>query len=637
MTRIFILAILFLGCSCSNKKPNKFSDPNLIRIADFQDRRQTDSLYQFLRSENPIYRKEAALAFASVQDTLASIILGTLLLEDKDVEVRKVAAFALGQTGGFLAVNSLIPAASDKDSRVVREVLEALGKTISKKDMETLVGYQPMDSLTQEGLTWAFYHLGLRGLADSIVVNRSREFLTSAYSGQTRLGAAHFFNRSPILPVQNYATELIRAATEDPDVDVRMSATSGLRKINSKISLEALKKIISTDKDYRVRCNGLRALSAFTFEESQSTLFMALSDENINVQIAASELIQNKATANYQKEIVEKARTVKNWRVKADLYKAALGLASTRELIGEVESIYTTSKNDYQKSWLLGSLSRAVDAFPFIRDELFSTNVLVIKSSAAQALVDINRHKDFSPALKKDFSSIYAQALADGDPGVIVSVTGALSDSMLDYKSTITDYNFLYEAKKKLSLPKDIESLQPLEEAIAYFEGKPKPSAPKNEFNHPINWELVKTISSHQKVLIKTGKGDIVLRLFIEEAPGSAINFIELCNQHYFDGKFFHRVVPNFVAQAGCNRGDGYGSEAYSIRSEFSGRRYAEGSVGMASAGKDTEGTQWFITHSPTPHLDGRYTIFAEVLSGMNVVHQMEVGDRIISASLVKE
>jgi cyclophilin family peptidyl-prolyl cis-trans isomerase len=95
-------------------------------------------------------------------------------------------------------------------------------------------------------------------------------------------------------------------------------------------------------------------------------------------------------------------------------------------------------------------------------------------------------------------------------------------------------------------------------------------------------------------------------------------------------------VVPNFVIQGGCNRGDGWGSEDYSIRSEFSMRRYTEGSVGMASAGKDTEGTQWFITHSPTPHLDGRYTIFAVVEEGMDVVHKIEVGDLIEKVELMK-
>jgi len=88
-------------------------------------------------------------------------------------------------------------------------------------------------------------------------------------------------------------------------------------------------------------------------------------------------------------------------------------------------------------------------------------------------------------------------------------------------------------------------------------------------------------------------------------------------------------VVPNFVIQGGCNRGDGWGSEDYSIRSEFSQRRYTTGSVGMASAGKDTEGTQWFITYSPTPHLDGRYTIFAEVVQGLAVLDYIQVGDKV--------
>lgn len=119
------------------------------------------------------------------------------------------------------------------------------------------------------------------------------------------------------------------------------------------------------------------------------------------------------------------------------------------------------------------------------------------------------------------------------------------------------------------------------------------------------------------------------VRLFVNEAPGSVSNFVSLARNNYFDGKLFHRVVPNFVIQTGCNRGDGWGSEDYSIRSEFSSRRYSTGTMGMASAGKDTEGTQWFITHSPTPHLDGRYTIFGEVVEGLKVLDFIEIGDRI--------
>jgi cyclophilin family peptidyl-prolyl cis-trans isomerase len=89
------------------------------------------------------------------------------------------------------------------------------------------------------------------------------------------------------------------------------------------------------------------------------------------------------------------------------------------------------------------------------------------------------------------------------------------------------------------------------------------------------------------------------------------------------------------VVQGGCPRGDGWGSEDYSIRSEFMPHPYATGSIGMASAGKDTEGTQWFITHSPTPHLEGRYTLFAEVVNGMDIVDQLEIGDTITGIEII--
>ena len=100
-------------------------------------------------------------------------------------------------------------------------------------------------------------------------------------------------------------------------------------------------------------------------------------------------------------------------------------------------------------------------------------------------------------------------------------------------------------------------------------------------------------------------------------------------------GKVFHRVVPNFVVQAGCPRGDGWGSTDYTIRSEFDPMNYGEGYMGMASAGKHTESCQWFITHSPAPHLEGRYTIFAKVTQGMDVVHRIEIGDQILGIDLL--
>ena len=153
---------------------------------------------------------------------------------------------------------------------------------------------------------------------------------------------------------------------------------------------------------------------------------------------------------------------------------------------------------------------------------------------------------------------------------------------------------------------------------------------------HPIPWDVVTTMPAGQRAVVHTSKGDVVLQLLVNEAPGSVASFVQLTEQGFYNGKNFHRVVPNFVAQGGCPRGDGWGSSDYNLRSEFADLHYGEGAVGLASAGKDTESCQWFITHAPTPHLDGRYTIFAQVVQGMDVVSRLEIGDRIDKVELLK-
>jgi cyclophilin family peptidyl-prolyl cis-trans isomerase len=125
------------------------------------------------------------------------------------------------------------------------------------------------------------------------------------------------------------------------------------------------------------------------------------------------------------------------------------------------------------------------------------------------------------------------------------------------------------------------------------------------------------------------------MALYTHQAPGTVMNFVQLARDRFYNGKNFHRVVPNFVVQGGCPRGDGYGSLDYTIRSELAPSYYnSEGCVGMASAGNHTEGTQWFITHSPTPHLDGNYTLFGRVTEGMSVVHRIQIGDEITQVNI---
>ena len=624
-----VVGFVLLACQKPN---NKFSDDVISKISDFQDHRQADSLVRYLLDRNPVYRIEAAKALASVQDSAASLQLGTMLLEDPEVEARVAAAFALGQTKGTASANALIPALEDKESRVLREVLEGLGKTLYAYDLQTLKKFKARDSISQEGLAWGLYQIGLRGLADESIVSKQIEFLKPRYSLQTRLAAAHFFSRAAKLEVYQ-GNELIAAASNDRSAYVRMAATSGLRKLDSTKSIPVLLLIAKSDPDYRVRISAVRALATWPSKRAMAGIIQSLKEANPHVGVAASEVI--KPTLFFKDQINMVGQSTINTRIQSNLFKASLLISDDQILIAQIKELYKFSSNEYQKAALLVSLSATTKGYEFIADELLHATSFVIKSTAAQGLVTLGEHPSADAALKAKLATVYKEAILQGDPGVIGILAGALVNPEAGYKKILVDFNFLKEAKKKLAMPKDIEALQPLDEAIAFFEGKEKPTPPKNRFNHPIDWKQVKAIKKDQKVKIETTQGTIVLTLLVEDAPGSVANFVELVNKKYFDGKYFHRVVPNFVIQTGCNRGDGFGSEDYSIRSEFTNTRYKEGSVGMASAGKDTEGTQWFITHSPTPHLNGRYTIFAEVVEGISVVHAIQVGDKINSISLL--
>jgi cyclophilin family peptidyl-prolyl cis-trans isomerase len=133
------------------------------------------------------------------------------------------------------------------------------------------------------------------------------------------------------------------------------------------------------------------------------------------------------------------------------------------------------------------------------------------------------------------------------------------------------------------------------------------------------------------KVKLKTDVGTVVIKLNGMNAPESVANLLKLCSQHYYDSIAFHRVVPNFVVQAGCTRGDGMSGMPYVISSEFMGHNFAPLHIGMASAGKHTESAQWFITLAYTPNLNGRYTEFGEVVRGKKVLQKIQVGTRIRS------
>jgi len=140
------------------------------------------------------------------------------------------------------------------------------------------------------------------------------------------------------------------------------------------------------------------------------------------------------------------------------------------------------------------------------------------------------------------------------------------------------------------------------------------------------------------RVEMETSKGTITLDLFPEHAPETVNNFMFLAGEGYYEDVSFHRVIPNFMIQGGDPTGTGRGGPGYTFKDEFSGNplKHQTGVISMANAGPNTNGSQFFITHGPQPHLDGRHTVFGRAVDCQDVVDAIQQGDKILSIKEVE-
>lgn len=140
------------------------------------------------------------------------------------------------------------------------------------------------------------------------------------------------------------------------------------------------------------------------------------------------------------------------------------------------------------------------------------------------------------------------------------------------------------------------------------------------------------------RVSIETNRGTIELELYPQHAPKTVNNFVALARDGFYDGLIFHRVIGNFMVQGGDPTGSGRGGPGYRFEDETYGNplKHETGVISMANAGANTNGSQFFITHSPQPHLNGKHTVFGRVTSGMDVVNAIKQGDTMDTVTVVE-
>ncbi|MBK9271804.1 MAG: peptidylprolyl isomerase [Saprospiraceae bacterium] len=635
------------------------TDPEVVRILDWQDRREKDSLALALTEPKAYKRLLAARALGVCKDSnhLEAIIR---LLEDPVEQVKQEAIFALGLIGHPAAENALIKTFNGVDSsgefnKTNGLILEALGRCGSDSTLNLICeikSYNHQHPDYVQGQVLALYRYGLRGKFCPQSTAKLIEIATNkSYDQKSRLWAAHSLMRFKEHDTKPFFNAHKEACYEEKDPDIRLCLIHAFARIGTAAALSELEELYRRGLDHRVQLSIVRGLQFFPGGKASSLASKALLNPSTQVAVQAAQyFVENgqEFQEDYLTGVINQGGV--SWQVKALLYEALLKIVPaykvlTRSgLIQQIKNHMVKSKNPYEKSAYIKALSSEYKEIDWLISNNQSASSDVVHTALTESVMYMVKKAVFPVIFKGPKNPIYQkiskyliQSCEKKRLGSISAISTAFANNELVYLKTFFKADSIFaETQNALILPKDIETFNDLSRALAKLKKIPA-DIKKPNFNHPINWEKLKNYKDTIAIEITTDKGPMECELYPLIAPGSVCNMIELIETDYFVNKIIHRVVPNFVIQTGCPIGDGYGSMDYSIRTEIHPElRYdVPGRIGMASAGMDTESCQFFITYTATPHLDGNYSIFGQLTKGMDVLASILVGDQIKSIKIL--
>ena len=627
-------------------------DKMFQRIMDHEYAQNIDSLIPFMSDDNPTYRYLAAKSAASIR---SEAMLDTLytLLDDPSLKVRSMAAYAIGQIGSEESEEPLLEAFRQKDTMSVDNsansaILEAIGKLGNKRLATLLInakGYRNSDTLLMRGKMQSLYQFSLRDIHNEEISSYLvSQLQNKSLDSLARLYAAHSLARSKDINIETLKFQIAELFVEERNTNVKMALALALRNTTDSEIHKILLDELKSENDYRVKVNIIRALSNYSYIESAQQITDLIKSDNLHIASTACDFIYNngiKEDVNYYRQI---SRDSLHWLVKAKLLKSinkllpyyyTKTLNSTR---WQIQQLINNEEDTLKISHYLNAFAHDPASYPWIIDFVEESNNTALHTTAIQTMGEMLEDENFNGTFKnyapyhrnKIFEFVKKSLLESSDEGVLGMSGELIANEATQLFSLIDSTEFLFDAKSRLKNPDHIESIHAIERAIGQVRGVRNVTLTEVAESKLPDWESLNNYNENTRVIVKTNKGNFTIEFYLNECPSSVINFLQLSENDFYDNKIFHRVVPNFVVQTGSPRGDNYGGMDYVINSELGSIHYDnEAYVGMASAGPNTESTQWFITHSPTPHLDGKYTIFGRVTEGRELIHQLQVGDTI--------
>jgi len=605
-------------------------------------------------------RRRAALALGRVGLREAVDPLVTLL-GDAEPEVRQMAAFALGLIGDPSARPGLRMALADPDALVQGRAADALGMIGDRADADTISGMVrthvaagALTGIAPDDLSYPLapaaeaVRLGLYALVrlGSFEAVAAAALDAAGRPVSTWWPVAYALQR----PGDARATTALLALLQTPGRYTAAFAARGLGVAKAAEGAAPLRQIVAQrTAPPAVVLQAVRALAAIGDAEAGAVLARIVADAEADPTLRVEAMTAFAAVARADSlDLLIDLLTDTSPPVRGEALRALARIDPDGFLV-------TLSGLDPDRDWTvrvaqagaLGSLpagrglpgllvlleDREPRVIPPVLEALVASKV----PEAEAALLRTLKAEDFAvrAAAARGLATLKAATAA---PALVAAYGAAAGDSTYTARAAILAA--LVQIDPVAAQPIVQEALRDREWALrvraaALVAERVKDGAaaaairpaPSGRPVSDAEWQSLITPAYTPHAYIETDRGTVQVELAILDAPLTVANFVALARKGFFDGIALHRVVPDFVVQDGDPRGDGEGGPGYTIRDELNTRPYLRGTVGMALDWEDTGGSQFFITHAPQPHLDGRYTAFGQVLDGIEVVDRLRPGD----------
>jgi len=662
---------LFVACSTATPPPPPETAPAApavphgltveeeAQVLALEDQRQYDPAFAaaWVQHPNPLHRLRIALAlgrigpqvfvdanndgdFDTPTEKRAGIDELATLAKDSDRRVREMAAFSLGEIGDNAAEETLFALAGDADAAVAAEALEALSKL--KPSLPRYVAIA--EGSAPEGVRARAVRFLFRFANDDASAAAMRAL--GSPSVAVRQEGAYSLARRPLAAAQPQLELLLT----DPNTLTRAYAITALGRIGSAASAPKIIAMLG-DAHPWVRTNAAVALGRIA-EKDRSVLhpedlpriFAALVDPDPGVRSSMIDVVGYYAESNdtARQRLLDTMKNGSMWE--RELAAGAVAKHLADQMIA-----------DNLPSWSRVRVIEATAATPqgaSLRKQYITAAEPLVRASALGAIPDEQADAEIEiirPALtdadvivRANAVDRYGAATKEAADAKLATLhqfeererTAEMNDARLAAINAIAKIEHAERETYLRSLLKDKDPVvrrvaadlivEHLKAALPQYTPLPSTRTPA-EYAEIVRWSR----EPHTATIHMT-RGVLELALLTQDAPLTTWNFAQLAKRKFFDNTSFMRVVPNFVIQGGDPRNDMNGGPGYAIRDEINLQKYTRGAVGMALSGPDTGGSQFFVTHSPQPHLDGGYTIFGRVYDGMSsVVDQTERGDRV--------